>query len=97
MKVTNINGTSDNDCSCGSWLKHWDKFNTKGSKRPSQCPACGAWSVDDGAHVQKYGSTDQSWYIVPLCHSCNMKAKSTVLDIGDCALAPANKSLTCEK
>jgi hypothetical protein len=26
-KIKNINGTSDNDCSCGSWMKHWEKFS----------------------------------------------------------------------
>ncbi len=26
MKIKNINGTSDNTCTCGSWLKHWEKL-----------------------------------------------------------------------
>jgi hypothetical protein len=95
MKVTNLNGTSDNTCSCGSWLKHWEKYNSAGSRIPSRCPACGKGTPDVGAHVQKYNSTDNAWYIVPLCYSCNKKTSSDVLDIGDCALAPANKSLTC--
>ena len=39
MKVTNINGTSEYDCSCGSWLKHWEKFNSAGQSKPYLCPA----------------------------------------------------------
>lgn len=26
-KVKNINGKSDHDCKCGSWLKHWLKYS----------------------------------------------------------------------
>lgn len=62
MKVTNINGTSENSCSCGSWLKHWENFNKTGQKSPNICPACNSSYVEVGAHVQKYGSPDKSWY-----------------------------------
>jgi len=27
-----------------------------------------------GSHVQKVSSTDQKWYIMPLCDSCNYRA-----------------------
>ena len=27
MQVHNINGTSDNECVCGSWKNHWIKYN----------------------------------------------------------------------
>ena len=23
----NISGTSQNNCNCGSWLEHWEKFS----------------------------------------------------------------------
>lgn len=95
MKVTNINGTSDNICSCGSWLKHWKKYNMAGQNIPYICPACGQNLTEVGAHVKKYNSSDDSWYIVPLCKSCNNKSSSAVLEIGNCALASANKSETC--
>ncbi len=96
MIVTNINGTSDNSCSCGSWLRHWLKFNTGRQSIPTICPACKNNRVEVGAHVQKSESTDKSWYIVPLCKACNGKSADTKLDIGKCSLASANKSLTCE-
>ena len=48
----------------------------------------------DGCHVQKAGSTDRSWYIVPLCDSCNQR-ENEVLDIGDLKMvsAPLNYSV----
>lgn len=38
------------------------------------CSASGCIKTDlVGAHVQKAYSTDQKWYIVPLCSSCNQR------------------------
>ena len=54
MKVTNLNGTSDNACSCGSWLKHWERFNYARQSKPTICPACGRNFTEVGAHVKKY-------------------------------------------
>jgi hypothetical protein len=70
MIVRNINGTSDNpDCPCGSWLKHWKKYTEINN------PACAEAScqekVEVGAHVQKTGNSDYSWYIVPVCKKHN--------------------------
>ena len=95
MKVTNINGTSEHDCSCGSWLKHWENYNSAKQSKPILCPACGLHLVEVGAHVQKYNSSDKIWYIVPLCKSCNNKSSYTILDVGACALAPASRTSTC--
>ena len=56
-----------------------------------QCPTCGRWFAPknwDGCHVQKAGSTDRSWYIVPLCDSCNQR-ENEVLDIGDLKMVSA--------
>lgn len=65
MKVKNINGTSDNECTCGSWLEHWKKFS--GQPVPILCPEerCNI-KPEVGAFVQKDSATDNSWYIVPL-------------------------------
>ena len=50
--VKNINGTSNNNCKCVSWLKHWEKFS---KKTVSYCSAYGCSTKTDlvGAHVQK--------------------------------------------
>lgn len=96
MKIRNINGTSQTTCNCGSWLKHWENFS--GQKKPSYCPAFGCINKDLlGAHVQKGGnSTDQKWYIYPLCaeHN-NYKGELEVSDLYK--LVSANKKETCEK
>jgi hypothetical protein len=71
MKVRNINGTSQNTCSCGSWLKHWENHS---HQKAGFCSSmyCGN-KATDGAHVQKDTPYDRSWYIIPLCRSCNTR------------------------
>lgn len=27
IRFNNINGTSDRDCRCGTWIVHWEKFS----------------------------------------------------------------------
>lgn len=91
-KVKNINGTSDNNCKCGSWLEHWKKF---ANRTPTYCSEKSCLGKDlVGAHVQK-DTSDMSWYIVPLCQTHN-KSKDT-LDVGETTLVSANKKETCEK
>lgn len=96
MKIRNINGTSDTTCRCGSWLKHWENFSQR-VKSP-QCPVS-HWSRTDllGAHVQKGGgSTDDKWYIYPLCAEHNRYTGE--LEVPDAyKLVSANKKETCEK
>ena len=69
--VRNLHGTNDNNVPAGysSWLDFWV---AKRGINPDHCRRCsGHTSNLDGAHVQKvYG--DNSWYIVPLCRSCNL-------------------------
>lgn len=96
VKVRNINGTSDTKCRCGSWLDHWVTFSKQ--SKPSQCPASGCVKRDIvGAHVQKgSGSSDQKWYIYPLCQDHNKHAGE--LDVSDVyKLVSANKKETCDK
>jgi hypothetical protein len=94
MKVTNINGTTDNTCKCGSWLEHWKKFG--GQRLPMCCPeeSC-RQQPEVGAHAQKEGSTDGNWYIIPLCSVHNRETGKT-LEVSDgIELASANVSETC--
>ncbi len=94
MKVNNVNGTSPNSCKCGSWLKHW--LNFSGQKLPLSCAeiAC-ASSPECGAHVQKDGAADRSWYILPLCTSHNKTAESLSV-LSSIALVSASRAFTCE-
>ncbi|HHG86728.1 MAG TPA: hypothetical protein ENJ82_18410 [Bacteroidetes bacterium] len=92
MKVKNINGTSLNKCSCGSWMQHWRNFS---GQKATICRASGC-SNDDlvGAHVQKDVAYDAKWYIVPFCNSHN-KATGSVELVSGTNLVSANKSKTC--
>jgi hypothetical protein len=103
MKIKNISGTSDTNCVCGSWLEHWKKFS--GQSVPTYCPANSSLDARAatcinkdlvGAHVQKADSSDQKWYIYPLCNAHNQF--KGVLEVNDTyKLVSANKQETCEK
>ena len=92
MRVKNINGTSQNKCSCGSWLQHWKNYSGQTARI---CRAKGCSSTDLlGAHVQKAVSYDSSWYIVPFCKAHNHAIGSIELVDGT-RLVSANKNQTC--
>jgi len=94
MRVKNINGTSANTCKCGSWLDHWKNYS--GRSVPSLCSTESCVNGPEvGAHVQKDVAWDNSWYIVPLCKTCNAMTGEAIT-IGDSVtLVPANVSQTC--
>jgi hypothetical protein len=96
MKLKNINGTSANKCSCGSWLDHWAVVTKQ--VVPHYCPVSSCLErAEVGAHVQKDGSADASWYVVPLCKKHNA-AGAAPLEVGDgTAVASANVAQTCGK
>ncbi len=94
MKITNINGTSQRACACGSWLKHWEKFS---GQKAAYCPATACFKSDlVGAHVQKANSFDDKWYIYPLCNAHNQRPGT--LDVSDSfKLVSADENETCHK
>jgi hypothetical protein len=92
MKVNNVEGTSDNTCKCGSWLKHWQKYGGAGTPSCSIVNCGGTHIV--GVHVQQDSATDKSWYVVPLCTGHDGKATSLTIKDG-VTLASANVSQTC--
>lgn len=92
MRVKNINGTSQNKCKCGSWLKHWRKYS---GQIATVCRASGCSRTDLlGAHVQKDVNYDNRWYIVPFCSAHNHASYSIELVTGT-ILVSANKNQTC--
>ncbi|MCX6328188.1 MAG: hypothetical protein NTZ85_01555 [Bacteroidia bacterium] len=94
--ITNINGTSDTDCRCGSWLNHWFNYNG-GQSLPTYCSAPKCIKKDlVGAHVQKANSIDKEWYIVPLCQEHNKYTSDLVIP-EFVNFAPASKKKTCER
>ncbi len=94
MRVKNINGTSDNICKCGSWLKHWENFSDQAL--PSYCPekTC-VKKAEVGAHVQKDSSIDSSWYIIPLCTMHNAERGKSIDISNGIELVSANVEETC--
>ena len=92
MKVRNINGTSDNDCKCGSWIQHWKNY----SGIPAlYCSEKSCLETDlVGAHVQQMSTND--WYIIPLCQKHN-KAKEDLEIVDSTVFVSANRNRTCEK
>lgn len=92
--VKNINGTSDNNCKCGSWLKHWEKFSGETALYCSEY-SCLTKTNLVGAHVQKT-TADMSWYIIPFC-SLHNQSKGELSVSDSTIFIPANKNETCEK
>jgi hypothetical protein len=93
MKVTNIIGTSQDTCRCGSWLKHRENY----SGRQSHFCAVETCARTDivGAHVQKHGTADRNWYITPLCVAHNGKQDAVLSISAGYPLVSANVADTC--
>lgn len=76
-----------------SWLEYWSMGANQvlSDAMLYICPGCGKTvnkSQLDGCHVQKNDFRDQSWYIVPLCNSCNQR--TDMIDIGNLTMVPVN-------
>lgn len=88
MKIKNITGSSkvsEKPKHFGSWLQFWEHFAGQTIDRNKNwiCSACGKpvpRKNIDGCHVQKADSTDQKWYIVPLCDACNQREDEPDVD-----------------
>ncbi|MDC0933490.1 hypothetical protein OAR97_06530 [Arcobacteraceae bacterium] len=94
MKVRNLNGTSSNRCKCNSWLEHWENFSNQTVK---QCVVNGCINIPTvGGHIQKTGLADQSWYIIPICKSCNGKYGEELEVTDKVNLISANVNYTCK-
>lgn len=99
MNIKNITGSSkisEKPKHFGSWLQFWEHFAGKVITRNERwiCPACGKsvlGSNFDGCHVQKADSTDQKWYIAPLCDSCNHRTDEPDVNVLLVSVADNNK------
>ena len=73
MYVKNVSGSSRFSSPPGysSWLEYW---KSKTGQNPYYCSTRGCYGTDlVGGHVQKANSSDNRWYIVPLCRACNTR------------------------
>ena len=99
MKIKNIKGSSKVSAkpkNFDSWLQFWEHFAGQTLTRNKYwiCPACGEsvlGSKFDGCHVQKVNSTDQKWYIVPLCDACNHRIDEPDVNVTFVSVADNNK------
>ncbi len=93
ITVINVKGTSENNCTCGPWLTHWEKFSGKSA---SYCSAvdCLARTNLVGAHVMLEGRN--TWFIVPLCESHNRQTEPFKVEDWSMPIS-ANKAETFEK
>lgn len=72
-KVKNLSGTGGRiPNSYSSWLAYW-KAKTKRKATKCNHIDCNEKNNLVGAHVKQVGAGDDSWYIVPLCQSCNKR------------------------
>ena len=87
VKVKNLHNTSDRKPkNYSTWKEFWE---AKKCYWPDDCSAsdCNA-SAEVGAHVKKVGSSDNSWYIVPLCSGCNKR--NDEFEVPEYRLVPVN-------
>lgn len=90
----NINGTSDRQCNCGSWLKHWE--NATG-RTAFYCSVYGCSNFAEvGAHVHDTYGLIAGHRIVPMCRACNNRSDAFDLSAG-VETVSANVSQTCGK
>jgi hypothetical protein len=92
MRVKNIIGSSNSLPPAGysSWLDFW-KAHYHGNQ-PLRCAAYSHGSEHTdlvGAHVKKVDSSDNSWYIVPLCKALN--ASTEEFYVNDDMMVPENQ------
>ena len=71
IKVKNLHdGNRPAPAGYASWIDYWMKKKGVSSKPKCANIACGR-TAEHGGHVKKVNSSDNHWYIVPLCVDCN--------------------------
>ena len=103
MKINNVKGSSkvspNPPSGYKSWLDYWEQ-NHGQILDPNgwyECPGCGESFQRkdfDGCHVQKVDSTDNKWYIIPLCDSCNHTTEELEVKEGLLLDVPSNLKVT---
>jgi hypothetical protein len=94
MKIDNFDGDTIEICPCGSRLNHWKKLSGAPNRR--FCPVIGCIRKPEvGALVQKTNSSDQGWYITPLCTEHSAQTGGSIDVGGSTILVPANATDTC--
>jgi hypothetical protein len=96
VKVKNINATRINSCICGSRLEHWMRYSDQPLSIFCAVLDC-VQKPEVGTYVQKDGSDDNDWYIVPFCTAHDAQYAASVYITESIQLVPANVDRTCGK
>lgn len=90
-KVKNLNGSSKYRAKNGeAWLANWEEIKDVKAKKCHNSD-CKTKENLVGAHVMKDSSTDEDWYIVPFCKSCNGMDSTKLFDVPYSDLVAVNK------
>lgn len=96
---SNVEGSADYKCGCGSWREHWENFSDE--DWPDLCSVIGCFEeASVGAHIQQRNSESgkNPTFIAPFCEKCNGKSPKTRFNLmPDTVLVSANQSKTCKK
>lgn len=88
---SNVNGSGERKCRCGSWKQHWINFS--GKEWPSICSVKGCYERPVlGAHVRNPDVKGEK--IIPMCWGCNQLENKFSLKDGVTCVS-ANMSETC--
>lgn len=95
--IQNANGTAERECSCGSWIGHWELFS---GLVADTCSVEGCQELATvGAHVLRPKAENEAYkthaYIVPMCASHNGKHGERFRSKENVTFVWANKAETC--
>lgn len=90
VNVKNIHHGTDEG---SKYIRQWEEYKGRKAKGCAniRCANHNAYEALEGAHVKKVGSDDGSWYITPLCHSCNSSTNDDDMTVYEDDLAPYEK------
>lgn len=72
LKIRNCKATGGDTNPFGAWKEYWQEVIPQDFPEKGKCPKCGKVTELEGAHVW-IGSNDTQYYIIPMCHDCNVE------------------------
>lgn len=90
VNIKNIHHGTDEG---SKYIRQWEEYKDRKAKGCANigCANHNAYEALEGAHVKKIGCDDDSWYITPLCHSCNSSTNDDEMMVHEDDLAPYNE------
>lgn len=89
VKVKNLHHGTDEG---SRYIRQWEVYKKKKNTH-TRCANLGCKNEEKnpalvGAHVIKVDSSDNAWYICPLCHKCNDDNNDDIMTVYGSDLAP---------